>query len=250
MELFLKDRRALVTGATAGIGRAIALSLAGEGVRLALVGRRPGLLEEVANQCRAAGSDEVILIEQDMMAEAAAQHTTTRAFDGLGGVDILLNCMGASRQITLSDGDEVWEESMTLNWKRHRQLTHRILPSMVSRGWGRIINITGPNEMNGLNSAGVAKVAVHAWAKGVAELVAKQGVTVNCIGPGKINSEQIARIYSPERRQATADAFIPIGRFGEPQELADLATFLASPRASYITGTVIPVDGGFRRYLF
>jgi 3-oxoacyl-[acyl-carrier protein] reductase len=250
MDLFLKDRRALVTGATAGIGRAIAISLAGEGVRLALVGRRPKLLEEVANQCRTAGSDGVVLIEQDMMSDDAAEQASAKALEGLGGVDVLVNCMGASRQVTLNESEEAWEESMTLNWKRHRQLTQRVLPGMVSGGWGRVINITGPNEMNGLNSAGVAKVAVHAWAKGVADLVAKQGVTVNCIGPGKINSEQLSRIYTPERRQATAEAFIPIGRFGEPQELADLATFLASPRASYITGAVIPVDGGFRRYLF
>lgn len=250
MDLFLKDRRALVTGATAGIGRAIAASLAGEGVKLALVGRRPELLKEVGAQCLAAGSDNAVLIELDMMNEDAARLASARAFDGLGGVDILVNCMGASRQVTLDESDEAWEESMTLNWKRHRQLTQQVLPNMIERGWGRVINVTGPNEMNGLNSAGVAKVAVHAWAKGVSDLVAKQGVTVNCIGPGKINSEQLSRIYTPERRQATAEALIPVGRFGEPQELADLATFLASPRASYITGAVVPVDGGFRRYLF
>lgn len=258
MDLNLKGRRALVTGATAGIGRAIALSLAAEGVDLALVGRRQALLDEAAAACRAAGSANVVTVMIDMMTDGAPERAAARAIEGLGGVDILVNCMGASRSITLDESEEGWEASMTLNWTRHRQLTQRALPGMRERRWGRVLNVTGPNEVTvsgpnspmGLNSAAVAKATVHAWAKGVSDLVAREGITVNCIGPGKIMSEQIERNYTPENRQALAETFIPTARFGEPEELADLVTFLASPRAGYITGTVIPVDGGLKRFMF
>ncbi|MBS7701382.1 MULTISPECIES: SDR family oxidoreductase [unclassified Chelatococcus] len=250
MDLHLQGLRALVTGASIGIGRAIALSLAAEGVELAIVGRRPNLLDEVAEACRQAGSPKVGTIEADMMAPDAPQTVTARAMETHGGIDILVNCMGASKTIGLDESEEDWEASMTLNWLRHRQVAKYVLPGMQQRRWGRILNVTGPSEVMGLNSAGVAKVAVHAWAKGVSDLVAKDGITVNCIGPGKIHSEQMTRLYAPEREKQFSEDLIPMGRFGEPEELADLVTFLASPRAGYITGTVIPVDGGFKRYMF
>lgn len=250
MDLQLKGRRALVTGATAGIGRAIALALAAEGVAVALVGRRQGLLDEVAGLARQAGAPAAVAIAIDMMDDAAPAQAAQRAIDGLGGVDLLMNCMGASRTIALEAGDEVWDESLTLNWTRLRQLTHRLLPGMRSRGWGRVVNVTGPNEVTGLNAAAVAKAAVHAWAKGVSDLVAAEGITVNSIGPGKIDSEQMRRLYTDERRQNFSRDNIPLGRFGKPGELADLAVFLASARAGYITGGVFHVDGGLRRYMF
>jgi len=250
VDLKLTDRRALVTGATAGIGRAVALSLASEGASLVLVGRRPNLLVDVEEECRQAGATKVSAIMLDMMETDAPEQAALAAKKQQGTIDILVNCMGASRSIDLNASDEDWEASMTLNWTRHRQLTGHLLPDMQEQRWGRILNVTGPNETTGLNSAVVAKVAVHAWSKGLSDLVAKDGITVNCIGPGKINSEQMTRLYSPERRQEFSESLIPVGRFGEPQELADLVTFLASERASYITGTVIPVDGGLRRYMF
>lgn len=249
MDLKLNDRRALVTGATAGIGRAIALSLASEGVSLILVGRRPNLLADVEKECRLAGAAASGIL-LDMMETNAPQKAAAAAIKEHGTIDILVNCMGASQAVGLGASDEEWDLSLTLNWTRHRQLTGHLLPGMQEQSWGRILNVTGPNETTGLNSAVVAKVAVHAWSKGLSDLVAKDGITVNCIGPGKINSEQMTRLYSPERRQEFSESLIPVGRFGEPQELADLVTFLASERASYITGTVIPVDGGLRRYMF
>src|SRR6478736_8773134 len=130
MDLRLKDHRALVTGATAGIGRAIAVSLAGEGVRLALVGRRPALLKEVAAECATAGSDNALLVEVDMMDDEATELTSAQEQRGLGGVDILINCMGAGRQLTPDESEELWDESMTLNWTRHRQLTQEVMPTM------------------------------------------------------------------------------------------------------------------------
>ncbi|MEO8655656.1 MAG: SDR family oxidoreductase, partial [Ramlibacter sp.] len=110
--------------------------------------------------------------------------------------------------------------------------------------------ITGKSEPEHVNGAFCAKAAMHSWAKGLSRMVGKSGITVNCVAPGRILSEQILRNYSPEYRQWQSDNEIPVGRYGQAQELADLVVFLASPRASYITGTVIPVDGGLRKYQF
>jgi 3-oxoacyl-[acyl-carrier protein] reductase len=139
---------------------------------------------------------------------------------------------------------------MTLNFTRVRQLTHAVFPDMIKHGWGRIVNITGKSEPEGLNAAFSAKAGIHAWSKGLSREIGKYGITINCIPPGRIMSEQIRRNYPEEYRREHAAKDIPVGRYGEPEELACLAVFLASPVASYITGTVMPVDGGLRRFAF
>lgn len=250
MDLGLAGKTALVTGASMGIGRGIAKALAAEGVRLALVARRLNLLEEVSGEITAAGGTKPVLIQQDIMAEDAAEQIASKALTGLGAVDILINNAGGSRHFGKDAGEEQWVEAMTLNFTRQRQLAHRLLEQMIARKWGRIVNITGKSEPDGVNGAFAAKAAMHAWAKGLSREVGKAGITVNSIPPGRIMSEQIRRNYTPEYRQWQADNEIPVGRYGEPEDIANLVTFLVSPRASYITGTVIPVDGGLRRYQF
>lgn len=251
MDMKLEGRRAVVTGATAGLGRSIALALGAEGCALTVVGRRKTLLEEVAVEAKALGAPDVLTIDCDMMAEDAAQRTADRALAHFGGIDVLVNAMGATGGGSWDIDDERWEASMTLNWTRHRQLTNRIVHSMQKQKWGRIICVTGANESEGyVNTALSAKAAVHAWSKGLSDALAKEGITANCLAPGRLESEQIRRFYTPENMDVFAKKNIPIGRFGHPEELADLAVFLASPRASYITGVVIPVDGGMRRYLY
>ncbi len=251
MDLQLQGRTALVTGASVGIGRGIAHALAAEGVRLALTARRADKLREVAAEIVAAGGVEPVIFEQDMLAEDASQRIAQRAMQGLGGVDILVNNAGGSRSFKdLHVSEEAWNEAITLNFHRPRQLGDALIDQMIERRWGRIINITGKSEPDHVNGAFCAKAGIHSWAKGLSRMVGPHGITVNCIPPGRIHSEQIFRNYTPEYRQWQCENEIPMGRYGEPEDLANLVCFIASPKASYITGAVIPVDGGLRRYQF
>jgi 3-oxoacyl-[acyl-carrier protein] reductase len=251
MDLKLNSKRALVTGASAGIGRGIALALAAEGVQMAITARRDDRLRELSKEIQASGAPEPVCIAFDMYDPGAAQRIAALATEALGGVDILINNAGGSRSFTELHVDEArWEEALTLNFHRPRQLADALIDGMISRGWGRIINITGKSEPDHVNGAFCAKAGLHSWAKGLSRMVGKHGITVNCVPPGRIHSEQILRNYSPEYRQWQCENEIPVGRYGEPEDIAALVTFLASPLAGYITGAVIPVDGGLRRYQF
>jgi 3-oxoacyl-[acyl-carrier protein] reductase len=251
MDLQLSGKTALVTGASVGIGRGIALSLAAEGVKLAVSARRVALLEELADEIAAAGGLRPVVIESDLYADDAASRLAAAALAGLGQVDILVNNAGGSRSFKELHVDEArWQEALTLNFHRPRQLADALIDQMIAHRWGRIINITGKSEPEHTNGAFCAKAGLHSWAKGLSRMVGQHGITVNCIPPGRIHSEQILRNYTPEYRQWQCENEIPMGRYGEPEDMANLVTFLASPRASYITGAVIPVDGGLRRYQF
>jgi 3-oxoacyl-[acyl-carrier protein] reductase len=246
MDLDLKSKTAVVTGASIGIGRAIAKGLALEGVRVVAVARRKDLLDTLVQEVSAAGGATVTPVELDLMQEDAAKKLTA----ALGHVDILVNNAGGSRPLPVDAPDSAWDEAIALNFTSYRKVAHALLPQMIERRWGRIINITGKSEPEGLNAAFAAKAAVHAWAKGLSREIGQHGITVNCIPPGRIMSEQIRRNYPEDYRKHFAEEEIPVRFWGEPEDLAVLAVFLASPLARYITGTVIPVDGGLRRYQF
>ena len=250
MDLGIAGKTGLVTGASTGIGRSIALMLASEGVQLAIVARRKALLDELAGEITDQGGARPVVIEWDLMREDAPAGIARAALDALGSVDILVNNAGGSRQFDLNTTEEQWNEALTLNFTRQRQLTHKLLDQMMARKWGRIVSITGKSEPEGINGAFCAKAAMHAWAKGLSREVGKYGITVNSVPPGRILSEQILRNYTPEYRQWQSEHEIPVGEYGQPEDMANLVCFLASPRARYITGAVIPVDGGLRRYQF
>jgi len=202
MDLQLKDKTALVTGASVGIGRGIAKALAAEGVKLAISARRADKLQEMADEIVAAGGHRPVIIESDLYPEDAAAKLTAAAIQGLGHVDILVNNAGGSRSFKdLHVSEEAWQEAITLNFHRPRQVADALVDQMIARKWGRIINITGKSEPDHVNGAFCAKAGIHSWAKGLSRMVGPHGITVNCIPPGRIHSEQIFRTYTPEYRQ-------------------------------------------------
>jgi 3-oxoacyl-[acyl-carrier protein] reductase len=251
MDLQLNGKAALVSGASQGIGRAIAKGLAREGANLVLVARRRNLLEGVAAEIERAGGRTPTLVDADLYDPETPGRVAALAEQALGRIDVLVNAAGGSRPIPYDAPQSAWDEGMTLNFFRLRELTHAVLPVMQKNRFGRIVNLTGSSEPRGVNVANSAKAAVHAWAKGLSREMAKHNITINSIQPGRILSEQILRFHpTEENRRRFSEENIPAGRFGEPEELAVLAIFLASPLAGYITGTVIPVDGGMSRFAF
>jgi 3-oxoacyl-[acyl-carrier protein] reductase len=251
MDLQLAGKTALVTGASQGLGRAIAAGLAREGAQVAIAARRVPLLEALAADIVKSGGKPPVVLEADLYNPETPARLAAAAEQRLGRIDILINAAGGSRPMPFESGVDKWEEGMMINFFRLRELSHAVIPGMRERRYGRIVNITGTSEPRGINAANSAKAAVHAWAKGISREMTRHGITINCIQPGRIMSEQILRLHPTEEdRRRFAEENIPAGRFGEPEELAVLAVWLSSPLAGYITGTVIPVDGGMSRFAF
>ncbi|VTU45399.1 3-oxoacyl-[acyl-carrier-protein] reductase FabG (plasmid) [Variovorax sp. SRS16] len=254
MDLQLKNRRCLVTGASAGIGLGIVEALAQEGALVVATGRRGDKLGEIADSLALKGCARPAVVTGDITDAGAVKRIAAEAAEAFGPIEILVNCAGGSRPVTPEAGDDAWEESFYLNFMAARRMTAAVLPPMRKAKWGRIINITGLMEPRALTpehgalSAGVAmKAATHLWAKGLSRDLGRDGITVNNVPPGRIDSEQVERLYSDEfRREESRN--IPMGRFGQPRDIGVLVAFIASPLAQYITGTVIPVDGGLSFY--
>ncbi|MDO9503086.1 SDR family NAD(P)-dependent oxidoreductase [Falsiroseomonas sp.] len=248
MDLQLTGKVALVTGASAGLGRSIARLLAEEGCKLALLARRMGRLEAFAATLPA--SAEPLLLAEDVTDPTAAARTRDAVLARFGRCDILVNNAGGSRPQTDLGPDEVWQESMEINFHAGRRMAHAIIPAMQANKFGRIVNITGSDEPHIINAANAPNGAVHIWAKALSRQLGRDGITVNSVPPGRLRSEQIdARILPDEAaRQAWAEKEVPVGFIGEPDDLGVLVCFLCSPRARYITGQVVHVDGGTHRF--
>jgi 3-oxoacyl-[acyl-carrier protein] reductase len=248
MQLDIAGKVALVSGASSGIGMGISRVLAGEGVQLAITARKAEPLQRIADEIEDACGRRPLVVTGDVTLVADISRIVGETTQSLGPIDILVNCAGGSRPLSPDAGDSEWDEAFLLNFTSMRRMAGEVIASMRLRKWGRIINISGSMEPRSINAASAAKAALHLWAKGLASDVAADGVTVNTIPPGRINSDQILnRLHpTPEARTDFIDRNIPIGYFGEPEDIGHLVAFLASPLARYITGAVIPVDGGMR----
>ncbi len=255
MDLGLAGKTALISGASAGIGRVTTKTLASEGVQTIVVARREAELQELAGEISAEGHPVPMLIVDDLLEDSSYERVTRKVVDAFGGVDIVVNNLGQARPFDLDTTEEEWEEAFRLNFMTPRRLTTPFVRGMQERGFGRVICLTATSEPTHVSGSLTSKGAVLMWAKGLARMVAKDGVTVNCVSPGYLLTDQIRNNFIPQfvptaqDQQEWLDREIPAGRFGDPEDAANLITFLCSPLAGYITGQRVYVDGGWNRHV-
>jgi len=250
MDLFLKGKTAIVTGASQGIGRAITKELALEGVKVFATARNENLLNSLKDEILTAGGTVPETFIQNFVSPDGPQNIADMALARLKNVDILINNAGHSCPVDVIAEDEPWINSMRLDFESPRQLTQLILPHFIERRQGCILNLTSSYELRSVNVSAIAKGAVALWSKQLATQLGQYGIRVNCLQPGLIDTENIRPFFQGEDGKKFASREIPLGTFGHPQDMANMATFLVSPRAQYITGTVVVVDGGMRHSPF
>lgn len=250
MDLYLKGKNAIVTGASQGLGRAIAKELAIEGVKVFATARNKDKLNSLKEEVISAGGIEPVIFMQDIMEPDGPDNIAIAAIAALGQIDILINNAGQSRPVDVTGPEEAWVESVMLDFDRPRQLTQQLLPHMIERKQGVILNLSSTYELRTINVSAVAKASLVAWSKALSSQLGPYNIRVNCLQPGLLDTQNIRNIFSDEERKVFAEREIPLGDFGEAQDAANMAVFLVSPRAKYITGIVAAVDGGLRRYAF
>jgi NAD(P)-dependent dehydrogenase (short-subunit alcohol dehydrogenase family) len=254
MDLGLRDKVCVVTGASQGIGLEISRRLAGEGGRVLMIARTEGPLRAAAEEI---GAD---WLAADVTDPECDERIVATCAEQMGGIDVLVNNAGTSRHVPLPDlPDEEWYAQFELNVMASMRLMRAAVPRMAERGWGRVVNVSSssgkrPGQSNVAYS--VAKAAQLSLSRAYADAYAKDGVLVNAVAPGPVATElwtgqgglgdQAARAAGTTRDealQATADK-VPLGRLGTPQEIADVVAFLCSERVGYVTGAAWSADGG------
>jgi 3-oxoacyl-[acyl-carrier protein] reductase len=258
VNLGLGDKVALVCGASRGLGRAIAAELVAEGAAVAVCSRDAERLAAAASEL----GPEVLAVPADLAAPGEPTRAVEAAVERFGKVDVLVANTGgppAGTHDTLTLED--WDAATTLLLRSTVELAAAVLPGMKERGWGRVLIVTSvavKQPVDNLILSNSLRAAVTGFAKTLAREVATDGITVNTILPGYTATERVTELnranaeregVEPEEIQARLEASIPLGRLAEPEEFAALAAFLASERASYITGAAIAVDGGWLRGL-
>lgn len=261
MDLGLKGRVAFVAAASRGLGRAIAESLAAEGVHIACCARSPEIRERASELERQYGVSALGIAADVSVADEVAR-AVADATDRFGKVDILVtNAGGPPPGPFESHGPEAWQRAVDLNLNSVVNLVRGVLPGMKERKWGRIMNVTSiavKQPVDGLILSNSVRAAVTGFARTLANEVAPHNITVNNLMPGYTRTERLdalAEANAKAKGTTHAEAFaqweqqIPMGRLGDPKEFAALAAFLASEQAGYITAQSIAVDGGWIKSL-
>ena len=258
MDLGLRGKSAFVAAASKGLGRAIAEELAAEGADLFLCARGAEALTKTRDEIAEKSGVRIESMTADVSRENEARNVVREAIARFGKLDILVTNAGgppSGKFETLTP--QMWKDAVDLTLMSVVNLTAEVVPGMKERRWGRIINVTSiavKQPVNGLMLSNSLRAAVTGFAKTLSNEVATYGITVNNILPGYTRTERVEQLadaaagregITSEAAKARWESEIPAGRLGEPREFGALAAFLASERASYITGTSIPVDGGW-----
>ena len=249
MDLGLTNKVAMISGASRGIGRAIALGLAAEGCRLSLCARGKEQLDKTAQEVGERASD-VLATALDVTQEAEAQDWVEETQQRFGAVDILINNVGGSRPGGNLDANRSdWQAGFALNFFSALDLCRLVVPAMQERQTGCVINITSiyGREWGGPMTYNASKAAMISLSKEMARELAPKGIRVNSVAPGSIlfpgGSWEKRQKENPEGIAAFVKAELPAGRFGTPEEVADVVVFLASERANWVSGACLNVDG-------
>ncbi len=262
MDLGLRGKVVIVGGASKGIGKATALGFAREGAKVAVCARSREPLEGAAEEIRKATGAEVLAIPGDLAQAQAVEDLIAKTVERFGTIHVLVNNTGGPPLGGFSRmSDEEWEKAFALNFLSTVRLTRQTLPYMEKQQWGRIINVMSVSvkePIDGLILSNGVRPAVVGMAKTLSREVGKHNITINTVLPGRILTDRLRNAMasraqttekSLEQALAEGSADIPLGRIGDPQEMANVIVFLASEAASYVSGVSIQVDGGLVRGL-
>jgi 3-oxoacyl-[acyl-carrier protein] reductase len=249
VDLHIRDRVALVTGASSGLGKAVALSLAAEGVTVAVAARRRDRLDELVELATKAGATVARAFEVDLTNPDSIVHLVDDVGKAFGNVDILVLNGGGPKPGTFTRMSlDDWDAGYRAVLRSMLELAYAMLPQMMSRKWGRIVALTSSSvkqPIPNLTLSNAFRSALVASLKTLSIEVASQGITVNSIATGRVQTDRLRELYPDQTAlEAAAKSQIPIGRVATPEEFAPMVAFLCSEAASYITGQTIAIDGG------